>query len=165
MLGKGAVFAAMMSVGVMTAGTAALAVQPADSAPNTPGGQAAAARQGHFRQVGAAFKGVNDELRKGAPDKAALTKSAGALASLASQLPTWFPKGSGREAWARTDAKAEIWTDAAGFAAVANNLKAQTARLQQAAAGGDIDAVKAQARTVGAACKACHDKYRAERKS
>jgi cytochrome c556 len=40
-------------------------------------------------------------------------------------------------------------------------LQDETTKLQQGAAGGDLDAVKAQARAVGGACKNCHDQYRA----
>jgi len=82
------------------------------------------------------------------------------LAGLAKQAPSWFPKGSGPEAGVKTAAKAEIWTDAAGFAAAASKLADETAKLQQVAAGGDIEAMRAQARAVGGACNTCHDKYR-----
>jgi cytochrome c556 len=164
MFGKSAVFTAALVAGVLVAGGGALAYHPTDSAPKTPGGQAAAMRHHNFGALGAAFKAINDELKKDSPDKAVLTTNANTMATLGAQLPTWFPKGSGREAWSEVNAKAEVWSDAAGFAAAAAGLKTQTAKLQQVAASGDIDAIKAQARATGGACKTCHDKYREEEK-
>jgi cytochrome c556 len=83
------------------------------------------------------------------------------MKALAADLPGWFPKGSGPEAGVKTAAKADIWTDAEGFAAVATKLQAETARLADVAAAGDMDAIKAQVRATSGACKTCHDKYRA----
>jgi cytochrome c556 len=130
------------------------------STPATPGGKAVVARQAHYRDLAAAFKSVNDQLKADAPDKAALSAAAVRMKALGADLPGWFPKGSGPEAGVKTAARAEIWTDAEGFAAAATSLQGETARLAEVAAGGDLDAIKAQARATGAACKGCHDKYR-----
>jgi cytochrome c556 len=140
---------------------AALAADPA-SAPPTPGGKAVLARQAHYKELNAASGGLNAELRKEAPDKALIAGNAGKMKVMADDLPGWFPKGSGPEAGVKTQAKAEIWTDAAGFAAAVTRLQAETARLQEAAGGGDLDAIRAQARATAGACKACHDRYRAQ---
>jgi cytochrome c556 len=141
------------------AGGAAPGADPAP-APTTPGGKAVVARQAHYRELNAAFRAINDELKKDTPDKAAIAANAGKMKALAADLPGWFPKGSGPEAGQPTRAKAEIWTDAEGFATVASGLQAETAKLEQVALAGDIDALKAQARATGAACGACHSKYR-----
>jgi cytochrome c556 len=132
-----------------------------DAAPTTPGGKAVLTRQAHYKELGKAFGGIGAELRKDAPDKAAIAANATTAANLAKDLPSWFPKGSGPEAGVKTAAKAEIWTDAAGFAAAVSKLQAETTKLQQVASAGDIDAIKAQVRATGGACKACHDAYRA----
>ncbi|MFL5296499.1 MAG: c-type cytochrome [Phenylobacterium sp.] len=132
-----------------------------DTAPSTPGGKAVLARQAHYKELNKAFGGVGAELRKDAPDKAAIAANATAAAALAKDVPTWFPKGSGPEAGVKTAAKAEIWTDVAGFEAAATKLRDETAKLQQVAAGGDIDAIKSQFRATAGACKNCHDTYRA----
>jgi cytochrome c556 len=141
--------------------TAAGAALAQDAAPTTPGGKAVLARQAHYKELGKAFGGLGGELRKDAPDKALILANATTAATLAKDLPSWFPKGSGPEAGVKTAAKAEIWTDAAGFAAAAGKLADETAKLQQAATAGDLDAIKAQARATGGACKNCHDTYRA----
>ena len=141
----------------------ALAADPTPAAaPTTPGGKAVVARQAHYKELNAAFGGINAELRKDAPDKGLIAANAGKMKALAADLPSWFPKGSGPEAGVKTQAKAEVWTDAAGFAAAVTRLQAETGKLQDVAAAGDLDAIKAQVRATGGACKACHEIYRAQ---
>ena len=132
--------------------------------PKTPGGKAAWARHDNFKAQGAAFKAINDELKKDSPDKAVLSSNADKLKKTSTALPSWFPKGSGPESGVKTDAKAEVWTDAAGFAAASNRLQVEVSKFQQLATAGDVAAMKGQARVVGGSCKACHDKYRVPEK-
>lgn len=138
----------------------ALAADPAP-APTTASGKAVVARQDHYKELNGAFRAINEQVRSDAPDKAAIGARAAKMKALAADLPSWFPKGSGPEAGVKTAAKAEIWTDAAGFAAAATKLQDETAKLQDVAAAGDLDAIKAQVRATNAACKGCHDTYRA----
>jgi cytochrome c556 len=151
-----------LAVAAALAGTASVAQQAPTPTPppSSPGGKAVVARQAHYRELNGAFKVVNEQLKAEAPDKAALAAAAGKMKALAADLPSWFPKGSGPEAGVKTAAKAEIWTDAEGFAAAATKLEAETAKLSDLATNGDVDGVKAQARATGGACKGCHDKYR-----
>jgi len=157
--GKGARLAVALVIGAAGAG-AALAHEDLGPVPNTPAAHAAAARHQNFKQLGGAFKAINDELKKDAPDKAVVVANAAKMHTLASQLPSWFPKGSGAESQVKTAAKPEIWSDPAGFAAAAQRLQAETGKLQQFAAAGDLAAVKAQVPATGGACKNCHDKFR-----
>ena len=106
-----------------------------------------------------------DETKKSDPDKALVQKSTKTMTTLATALPTWFPRGSGVEARAKSEAKANIWTDAAGFSAAASASQVQVSKLNQAAISGNMDAVRAQIRATGGSCKGCHDKYRQEKKS
>ncbi|MFT4935138.1 MAG: cytochrome c556 [Pseudoalteromonas distincta] len=124
--------------------------------------RAVAARQAGFKQIGAAFKAVNDELRAGKPDLTEIAAAAARLETHASQLPTWFPRGSGPESGAKTGARAAVWSDAAGFADAAANLRTQTSRLAVLAREGELAPVRKQAAQVGAACKTCHTAYREE---
>jgi cytochrome c556 len=151
--------AAALAIGLGVAAGGALAHEHMEP-PKGPMQKAAADRHQNFKQQGGAFKAIIDELKKGDPDKAVIAANAAKLKGLAAQLPTWFPKGSGPESGYKTDAKAEAWSDGAGFAAAANRLQVETAKLDQLAQAGDIDGVKAQARAVGGACKNCHDKFR-----
>lgn len=149
---------ALVGAAVLTAGVAA--AHDHGPQPATPAGKAAAARHENFKQVGGAFKGAMDEARKGAPDVNAIGASAQKLVALSSQLPAWFPRGSGPESGAETAAKPEIWSDPQGFSAAAKRLQAESAKLQQLASAGDPAAAKAQVMAVGGACKGCHDKFR-----
>lgn len=153
------------SVGLAAAlalASAALLTAASPAAAESAAERAVAARQAGFKQIGAAFKAVNDELRAGKPDLAAVASAAARLEGHAGQLPTWFPRGSGPESGADTGARAGVWSDAAGFADAAANLRTQTSRLNTLAREGDLAAVRKQAAQVGAACKACHTAYREE---
>jgi cytochrome c556 len=154
--GKAAV--AATALGAVIAGAAiAHNVGPA---PKTPAGKAAAARHDNFKQVGAAFKAINDEARKGSPNQAALAANAQKLNGLARQMGGWFPKGSGAESGVKTDAKSEVWSDPQGFAAAVQKLQGATGKLAQVSASGDTAGLKAQVQATGGACKGCHDKFR-----
>jgi len=130
------------------------------AAHKTPAGQAAAARHQNFKQLGAAFKAINDEVRKGSPDQAVLAANARKMNALAGQMGGWFPKGSGAGAGVKTGAKSEVWSDPQGFAAAVQRLQGATDKLQQVAVGGDAAGLKAQVQATGGACKGCHDKFR-----
>jgi cytochrome c556 len=158
-------WAAAAAAGLVVAAGGALAHDLKGPMPKTPGGKAAYVRHENFKKQGAAFKAINDELRKGDPDKALIAKNAATLKALTAQLPTWFPKGSGPESGFKTDAKPEVWADAAGFQAAVNRLQVEASKLNQVAAGGDINAVKGQVRATGGACKNCHDKFRVPEKT
>lgn len=162
-LTKGAGMALVIGMGVAVAGAAFAHndKMPANAGPAT---KAAYARHESFEKLGANFKGIIDELKKDAPNKALIAKNAATMQTLAKGLPTWFPKGSGVEARPMSEAKAEIWTDAAGFATATSAMQAQVAKLNTLAAAGDLDGVKGQIRATGGTCKGCHDKYRQEKK-
>jgi len=59
-------------------------------------------------------------------------------------------------------AKAEIWTDATGYAAAEMALT-EAATALAAVAGNDLDALKTAFGPVGKACGDCHETYRAPR--
>ena len=122
------------------------------------------ARQANFKQLGGAFKAINDELKKDQPDPAVLKVNSAKMKTLAAQLPRWFPKGTGAEAGVKTGAKPDIWSDPNGFSEVARALQTQTSKLAALGANSDLDAFKAQVRPTGGSCKGCHDKFRIEEK-
>ncbi len=61
-----------------------------------------------------------------------------------------------------TKAKPEIWTETDKFNAAAKKMQDEMAKLNAAAKGGNLDAIKAAAGDVGKACKGCHDDFRKE---
>jgi cytochrome c556 len=119
-------------------------------------------RQGHYKQIGKAAKGIYDTLNSPSPDVAAIQADAKIIDQLAPQIPTWFPAGSGPEAGVKTAAKAEIWAKPADFKAAAEGLAAEAHKFDQVAAGGDLTAIRAEYGALGKACKTCHDQFRAK---
>lgn len=61
-----------------------------------------------------------------------------------------------------TKAKPELWTKRADFDAKMDKMTTEAAKLPQVARTGDLAALKKQVADTGAACKACHDDYRAK---
>ncbi|MDB5445891.1 MAG: cytochrome [Phenylobacterium sp.] len=159
----GARIAAALVMGAALSG-AAWAHEDMGKVPNTPAGKAVAARHENFKQQGRAFKAILDELKKDTPDKTLIATNAQKMKALAADLPKWFPRGSGPESGAKTDAKPEIWKDPNGFSAAATRLQLETSKLDQFAAAGDLEAVKTQVKATGGTCKNCHDKFRVPEK-
>lgn len=146
----GAAFAVAIGMAVAVSGASAQSNMAA----------AVKARQAHFKQQGAAFKAILDQIKKDQPDPGVIRANADKLKTLSAQLPTWFPKGSGPEAGVKTGAKPQIWTEPSEFQAAAARFQAEAAKLDQLAMAGDIPGVKGEVRAVGGACKNCHDKFR-----
>jgi cytochrome c556 len=59
-----------------------------------------------------------------------------------------------------SDAKDEIWLNWADFESKLEDLRTQSAKLAEVAAGGDEAAMKAQLDETRGTCKACHDDYK-----
>jgi cytochrome c556 len=123
---------------------------------------AIAARVNGYRETGAAFKTINDQLKTDAPAKIMLRISAKRIAQTAHEQYGWFPAGSGPDAGVKTKAKPVIWSDAAGFKAAQDRLDKEAAMMAQLVDTGDAAAIKKQAHALGEACAACHNRYRAE---
>lgn len=106
----------------------------------------------HFGRVGAMAQGK-------APFDAKAAAANIAIANSLTALPfTAF--GSGTDKGAPNRAKAEIWTDAAKFKSLAEDMQAAMAKLDTAAKTGDLEQIKTAVGATGKACKACHDDYR-----
>jgi len=166
LMSRSAALTVALGIGAIVAASGAFAHnEPMPKGKMTPAAHAAHMRHENFEKLGAAFKTVVDEMKKSDPDKALVQKSTKTMATLATGLPTWFPRGSGVEARPKSEAKANIWTDGAGFTMAASASQVQISKLNQAALSGDMGAVRAQVRATGASCKGCHDKYRQEKKS
>jgi cytochrome c556 len=116
------------------------------------------ARHDNFHKLGGDFKAIADQLKADAPDLTLIKAKAADAKTLANAMGSWFPVGSGPESGEKTEAKAEIWSDAAGFAAKRQAFQAEATKL---AASSDLEAIKLQFKATGEACKACHMTYRA----
>ncbi len=108
----------------------------------------------NFSTLGAMVKG------KIAFDAKQFSKHTGRLAFLAPQVLEGFTKGSDKGA--ETDAKPEIWTDFDDFQAKLNDLVNETKALDEIAKSDDEAKMKDQFKKTADACKACHDKYKAD---
>lgn len=93
-------------------------------------------------------------------DAAEFARRADRVAALTPQLLEGFPEGSGTGA--PTEAKPEIWADFADFTVKMKDLERESAALSTVAKSGDEAKMREQFAKVGGACKACHDKYKAE---
>ena len=119
-------------------------------------------RVASLRELGAAFKNVNDELKGGSPQIYIIQLSARQINSAARQQYGWFPAGSGPQPGVKTNAKREIWAQSAQFKAGQDAFAAQAAAFAKVAGTGDMNAIRVQAKKLGATCTTCHRAYRVD---
>lgn len=118
-------------------------------------------RHENFEKIGDAMKVVSRELKGDNPDLPQLRQNADVIATLAPQVPSWFPPGSGPDV-GKTEAKAAIWEKPEDFAAKARAFSEAATAFQAAARGTDVAAMRTAQGNLGKTCKACHDLYREE---
>ena len=128
--------------------------------PDTPGGRAADARHKHFEALGDSFKVIGDQMKASAPDFAAVRKSAGEIATASTQLETWFPKGSSKADGLRTHALQAVWDKPEDFRQAAAKFTQEARSFNAVAQGADKAALGQAVKSLGGACKGCHDKFR-----
>ena len=87
-------------------------------------------------------------------DAAVVKKNATTILEKLKEAHGLFPEGSGG---GETRAKAEIWTDRAGFDQAMKDAQAAAAAM---AAVTDEAAYVPAMKALGGSCKGCHDKYR-----
>ena len=119
------------------------------------------ARQGNYKQMAAALKGIGDQLRSGSPDLAQIRPRAALLADRSVQVLRWFPRGTGAEAGVRTRAKPDIWSNHQGFMHAGATFVVAARDLNGAAQAGDLGRIRSALRGVQRACSGCHDTFRA----
>lgn len=120
------------------------------------------ARVHGFRELGAAFKTVNDELKSGTPQLMMLQLSARQIRDASRAQVTWFPANSAPRPGLKTAAKPEIWSQPDQFKKAQDEFSLQAGTFYKVAAAGDIAAMRAQAKPLGAACAACHRSFRVD---
>ena len=107
----------------------------------------------HFGRVAGMANGKIPFDAKAAADNAE-------IATFMSKLPyAGFVDGSDK---GDTKAEPKIWAEKDKFNAAATTMQEAMAKLNVAAKGGNLDAIKAAVGDTGKACKACHDSYRKE---
>jgi cytochrome c556 len=145
--------ASLLLLAFMTEGYAASAPSPAVEA-------AVATRKANYKEIGGAFKTINDEIKSGAPDFNTVRPLARDIAARSASTLRFFPRGSGPESGLKTRAKAEIWAKQADFIKLQKDMIAAANALNTAAASGNATAMASNTKALGGACKACHDRFR-----
>jgi cytochrome c556 len=92
-------------------------------------------------------------------DHGFLGNHAEGLANGAAELKHLFPAGSNV---AESNALPAIWEQPDEFAKAIETAEKATAAFSEAVASGDKAAIGAAFRDVGAACRGCHDRFRAD---
>jgi cytochrome c556 len=121
-------------------------------------------RQANYREMGGAYKGIRDELKKKRPLMIMIRQHADQLETLThSQLHSdWFPIGTGREAGIETEALDKIWQKRSAFDALILELNDSAKQLVEVVSSKEIKAIAKQHRKLGKTCKQCHNTYREE---
>lgn len=121
-----------------------------------------AARQAEFKRIGAANKAIGDQLKEAAPSAEIVRTNAALLASLAPQVQTWFPVGSGPVAGEETAALPAIWERSEEFNLRAADFVRAANALEAVASAGDPTQIRAASESLGETCKSCHSVFRAK---
>ncbi len=117
-------------------------------------------RKANYKEIGGAFKTINDEVKTGAPVIDTIQPLAQEILKRGTMQKDFFPAGSGIESGEKTRAKSTIWTNNADFQKQHNDFLAAAEQLNKAIASGDNKAIATAQKTLGGTCKSCHDQYR-----
>lgn len=117
-------------------------------------------RKAAFTVMASHFGRVANMANGKAPFDAKQAADSAEIATMMSKLPyAAFIDGTDK---GETKAKPEIWSERDKFNAAASKMQEEMVKLNVAAKGGNLDAIKAAAGETGKSCKACHDNYRKE---
>ena len=119
------------------------------------------ARKEHLKALGKSMKSLRDEADSWHPNWASIENDAAAISKAATDLPTWFPAGSGRTAGVKTKALAAIWLKPADFQNASRAFATQANQLVEVAKRQDAGSLRRQAKAVGRTCGGCHRHFRA----
>ena len=122
-------------------------------------------RHAGYGEIGKAMRSAKKGID--ASDAVAVRTAAATINRLAPAAPTWFPRGTGigevtLGAGHKVEARPEIWTQPAQFAASMKNFRVAAINFNRAANGTDFAAMATAQGALGATCKGCHEKFRAE---
>lgn len=116
-------------------------------------------RQAVMKAIGGHTGAASQIVRGRLAPEGALAMHATALAALSNDLASLFPEDSD---FGETQAKDLVWTDREKFEAAADDARVATAAFAEAVNSGDEVAINEAYRSVGGACKGCHDDFRRE---
>jgi cytochrome c556 len=144
---------------VLIACAAAVAAAPvsAQEVPMEKVEQAVKYRQNVMSAMGGLVGVAIGHLRDGFTYGPDLGMTASALQALSADIAALFPEGTD---FGETDATAEVWSDRAGFEDKSKEAADATAAFAEAVKSGDKAATMQAFKSVGDACKGCHETYR-----
>ena len=141
---------------------AAVSVQSTSVTAADSAAQAIEERQALLKSMGDSMRPLAAIARgRAEADKAVMTRHANNVAAKARGLSVAFAMDTRRSGIA-SDSLPAIWTNKADFDRKAAALVTASRSLQSAANSGDAGAFRSAMGAVGAACKDCHDTYRAD---
>lgn len=139
---------------LLTAGVLAMAIGSSALAASNPIEARQACMKANVKLMKVAVPVMKGES---AYDKAAIDAVVAEAAQACAGWDSWWGEDTKPGGAIKTEAKAEIWSDKAGFdAATADYVKAFTA----VKASADEASFKAAFPALGASCKSCHEKFR-----
>lgn len=151
----------MKGVGVKTVGIllTALAVLVVPVAAAQADEAAIKYRKAAMRVLGGHMGSMAAIAKKQVPHADHFAVHAKGLAETAALIGDVFPEGSDKMA-GDTEATIAVWEKPEDFKAAVDMLVKASAKLSDAAAGGDMGATMAAFGEVGKSCKNCHDNFR-----
>jgi cytochrome c556 len=114
-------------------------------------------RQGVMRAVSGNMAASGAILVDGAPFEDRVGFYAASLAELLSDIPSYFPEGTTH---AESDARPEVWSNAATFSERAAVTAERAAAFAAATEQGNRAAMAQAFLSLGQSCGACHDDFR-----
>lgn len=121
-------------------------------------------RKAGLHDIGGAFKGIRDELKKGAANGFLIRQYANQIRDLSQSMAYWFPPGSGPESGVKTLAKPAIWQKPMEFVKVRDDFISEAGKFSSVAREGNLDTIKLHFKALGQLCASCHDTFRTEEK-
>ena len=121
-------------------------------------------RKATMKAIGGAFGGVMVKMVKGEIpyDAAAAKKAVDTMKEKADGIDVAVLFAKGTEKGGDTEALPKVWSDAAGFKAAMDKMKA-TVAAQAPTVDQGMDKLKVAVGEIGKTCKGCHDEYRAQK--
>jgi len=122
--------------------------------------EAIKSRRANYKEIGGAFKSINDEVKTGSPLIDTIQPLAQEILKRSSMQMNFFPPGSGPESGEKTRAKAAIWAEQDNFRKLHQEFTQAAEQLNSAIISGNVAAITSAQKSLGMACKSCHDRYR-----
>lgn len=114
-------------------------------------------RQKLMGSIGANMGAIGDIMKYKLPLQGNIKGHAQAINANAKLVTAAFKH---KAAEGKTDAKPEVWSNWSKFEEAANKMEMASAKLADVAGGGDMAAVGDAIKSLGGACKGCHDDFR-----